>query len=357
MNLKGVEEMLKIGCHLSASKGYLNMGKEALSINANTFQFFTRNPRGSKAKELDLKDIEEYKKLAEEKNFATILAHAPYILNPCSSNEQNRILAFELMQDDLKRLEHIPNQMYNFHPGSHTGQGIEVGIEQISQMLNKLLTAEQTTTVLLETMAGKGSEVGSKFEELRAIIDRVELKEKMGVCLDTCHVNDAGYDVVNNLDGVLEEFDKIIGIEKLMSPIVIGIAFKVIIKLKLVIKEISPTTIKTDWLIIKLITKIEAQEFLFDESGCLTGITRLDHSIEFKDEFIINLMKKKGLQPEEVVFFGNGKNDETVYRSGVRTICINPDDAHYNDRRLWSDVILSTDDLFDIMPYLSLKKL
>ena len=207
--------MLKIGCHLSASKGYLNMGKEALSINANTFQFFTRNPRGSKAKELDLKDIEEYKKLAEENNFATILAHAPYILNPCSSNEQNRILAFELMQDDLKRLEHIPNQMYNFHPGSHTGQGIEVGIEQISQMLNKLLTAEQTTTVLLETMAGKGSEVGSKFEELRAIIDRVELKEKMGVCLDTCHVNDAGYDVVNNLDGVLEEFDKIIGIEKL----------------------------------------------------------------------------------------------------------------------------------------------
>lgn len=217
MNLKGVEEMLKIGCHLSASKGYLNMGKEALSINANTFQFFTRNPRGSKAKELDLKDIEEYKKLAEENNFATILAHAPYILNPCSSNEQNRILAFELMQDDLKRLEHIPNQMYNFHPGSHTGQGIEVGIEQISQMLNKLLTAEQTTTVLLETMAGKGSEVGSKFEELRAIIDRVELKEKMGVCLDTCHVNDAGYDVVNNLDGVLEEFDKIIGIEKLKA--------------------------------------------------------------------------------------------------------------------------------------------
>lgn len=209
--------MLKIGCHLSASKGYLNMGKEAISINANTFQFFTRNPRGSKAKELDLKDIEEYKKLAEENNFATILAHAPYILNPCSSNEQNRILAFELMQDDLKRLEHIPNQMYNFHPGSHTGQGIEVGIEQISQMLNKLLTAEQTTTVLLETMAGKGSEVGSKFEELRAIIDRVELKEKMGVCLDTCHVNDAGYDVVNNLDGVLEEFDKIIGIEKLKA--------------------------------------------------------------------------------------------------------------------------------------------
>ena len=209
--------MLNIGCHLSASKGYLNMGKEALSINANTFQFFTRNPRGSKAKELDLKDIEEYKKLAEENNFATILAHAPYILNPCSSNEQNRILAFELMQDDLKRLEYIPNQMYNFHPGSHTGQGVEVGINQISEMLNKLLTEEQTTTVLLETMAGKGSEVGSKFEELRAIIDKVDLKEKMGVCLDTCHVNDAGYDVVNNLDGVLEEFDKVIGIKYLKA--------------------------------------------------------------------------------------------------------------------------------------------
>lgn len=209
--------MLNIGCHLSASKGYLNMGKEALSINANTFQFFTRNPRGSKAKELDLKDIEEYKKLAKENNFATILAHAPYILNPCSSNEQNRVLAFELMQDDLKRLEHIPNQMYNFHPGSHTGQGIEVGIEQISEMLNKLLTAEQTTTVLLETMAGKGSEVGSRFEELKAIMDKVKLKEKMGVCLDTCHVNDAGYDVVNNLDGVLEEFDKIIGIRYLKA--------------------------------------------------------------------------------------------------------------------------------------------
>lgn len=209
--------MLNIGCHLSASKGYLNMGKEALSINANTFQFFSRNPRGSKAKELDLEDIEEYKKLAKENNFATILAHAPYILNPCSSNEQNRILAFELMQDDLKRLEYIPNQMYNFHPGSHTGQGVEVGIEQISDMLNKLLTEEQTTTVLLETMAGKGSEVGSKFEELKAIMDRVDLKEKMGVCLDTCHVNDAGYDIVNNLDGVLQEFDKVIGIKYLKA--------------------------------------------------------------------------------------------------------------------------------------------
>ena len=209
--------MLNIGCHLSASKGYFNMGKEALSINANTFQFFSRNPRGSKAKELDLDDIEKFKKLAKENNFATILAHAPYILNPCSSNEQNRILAFELMQDDLKRLEYIPNQMYNFHPGSHTGQGVETGINQIADMLNRLLTKEQTTTVLLETMAGKGSEVGSKFEELRAIIDKVELKNKMGVCLDTCHVHDAGYDIVNDLDGVLDEFDRVIGLEYLKA--------------------------------------------------------------------------------------------------------------------------------------------
>ncbi|MBQ9967850.1 MAG: deoxyribonuclease IV [Oscillospiraceae bacterium] len=209
--------MLNIGCHLSASKGYFNMGKEALSINANTFQFFSRNPRGSKAKELDLDDIEKFKKLAKENNFATILAHAPYILNPCSSNEQNRILAFELMQDDLKRLEYIPNQMYNFHPGSHTGQGVETGINQIADMLNRLLTKEQTTTVLLETMAGKGSEVGSKFEELRAIIDKVELKNKMGVCLDTCHVHDAGYDIVNDLDGVLDEFDRVIGLKYLKA--------------------------------------------------------------------------------------------------------------------------------------------
>jgi len=209
--------MLNIGCHLSASKGYLNMGKEALSINANTFQFFSRNPRGSKAKELDLEDVEAFKKLAKENNFATILAHAPYILNPCSSNEQNRILAFELMQDDLKRLEYIPNQMYNFHPGSHTGQGVETGINQIADMLNRLLTKEQTTIVLLETMAGKGSEVGSKFEELRAIIDKVELKDKMGVCLDTCHVHDAGYDIVNDLDGVLDEFDRVIGLNYLKA--------------------------------------------------------------------------------------------------------------------------------------------
>lgn len=204
--------MLNIGCHLSASKGFMNMGKEALSINANTFQYFSRNPRGSSVKEINLEDIENFKKFAKENNFATILAHAPYILNPCSSNEQNRVLALEIMQDDLKRMEYIPNQMYNFHPGSHTGQGIEVGINQISDMLNKLLTKEQTTIVLLETMSGKGSEVGSKFEEIKAIIDKTNLKEKLGVCLDTCHVYDAGYDIVNNLDDVLEEFDKVIGL-------------------------------------------------------------------------------------------------------------------------------------------------
>lgn len=209
--------MLNIGCHLSASKGFMNMGKEALMINANTFQYFSRNPRGSSVKKLDMEDIANFKKLAQENNFATILAHAPYILNPCSSNEQNRILALKIMQDDLKRMEYIPNQMYNFHPGSHTGQGMEVGINQIADMLNNLLTSDQTTTVLLETMSGKGSEVGSKFEEIKAIINKVNLKEKLGVCLDTCHVYDGGYDIVNNLDGVLDEFDKIIGLQYLKA--------------------------------------------------------------------------------------------------------------------------------------------
>lgn len=209
--------MLNIGCHLSASKGFLNMAKEAVFINANTFQFFSRNPRGSRAKELDINDIENYNKFAKEHNFVKILAHAPYILNPCSSNSSNRELALEIMKDDLIRLEYIPNQMYNFHPGSHTGQGLDVGIKQIADMLNELLTKEQTTTVLLETMAGKGTEVGSRFEELRNIIDKVVLKEKMGVCLDTCHIFDAGYDIVNNLEGVLDEFDKVIGLEYLKA--------------------------------------------------------------------------------------------------------------------------------------------
>ncbi|MBE7013476.1 MAG: deoxyribonuclease IV [Ruminococcaceae bacterium] len=209
--------MFKIGCHLSASKGFLNMGKEAVSIGANTFQFFTRNPRGGKAKPIDKKDIEDFIAFATEHNFAKILAHAPYTLNACSADAGIREFAFNTMKDDIARMEHIPGNLYNFHPGSHVGQGIEKGIELISDMLNRILTPDITTTILLETMAGKGSEVGSRLQELREIIDRVELKDKMGVCLDTCHINDAGYDVVGNLDGVLEEFDKVIGIEKLCA--------------------------------------------------------------------------------------------------------------------------------------------
>lgn len=208
---------MHIGCHLSASKGFYHMGKEALSIGADTFQFFTRNPRGSKAKDIDLKDVEKFLAFAEEHSFSTLLAHAPYTLNACSATESTRQFALETIEDDLKRMEFIPGNMYNFHPGSHTGQGAETGIEQIAEMLNTVLTENQTTLVLLETMAGKGTEVGRSFHELRAIIDRVELKDKMGVCLDTCHVYDAGYDIVNNLDGVLEEFDRIVGIERLKA--------------------------------------------------------------------------------------------------------------------------------------------
>lgn len=208
---------MHIGCHLSASKGFYNMGKEALSIGADTFQFFTRNPRGSKAKDIDPKDVEKFLAFAEEHSFSTLLAHAPYTLNACSSTESTRKFALETIEDDLKRMEFIPGNMYNFHPGSHTGQGAETGIEQIAEMLNTVLTEGQTTLVLLETMAGKGTEVGRSFNELRAIIDRVDLKDKMGVCLDTCHVYDAGYDIVNNLDGVLEEFDRIVGIERLKA--------------------------------------------------------------------------------------------------------------------------------------------
>lgn len=209
--------MLKIGCHLSASKGFLHMGKEAISIGANTFQFFTRNPRGGQAKAIDESDVAAFLKLKEENNFGKILAHAPYTLNACSADERTREFAYITMKDDLARMEYVPGNLYNFHPGSHVGQGIEKGIELISDMLNSILTPDITTTVLLETMAGKGSEVGSRFEELRAIIDRVELSDKMGVCLDTCHVNDGGYDIVGNLDGVLEEFDKIVGIDRLCA--------------------------------------------------------------------------------------------------------------------------------------------
>lgn len=206
-----------IGCHLSVSKGFEAMGKEALSIGANTFQFFTRNPRGGKAKEIDQADVQNLLKLMEEHHFGKILAHAPYTLNPCSKDEKTREFALNTMIDDLKRMEYLPNNLYNFHPGSHVGQGIEKGIELISNQLNTVLTEDMTTTVLLETMAGKGSEVGSKFEELQAIISNVTLKDKLGVCLDTCHVFDGGYDIVDNLENVLEEFDRIIGIEKLKA--------------------------------------------------------------------------------------------------------------------------------------------
>ena len=209
--------MLNIGCHLSASKGFENMGKEALSIGANTFAFFTRNPRGGKAKAIDEEDVARFLKLAKENDFAKLVAHAPYTMNPCSATEKVREFAYMVMEDDLKRMEYIPGNYYNFHPGSHTGQGAEKGIELISQMLNDLLKPEQTTIVLLESMAGKGSEVGRNFEELAAIIDNVKLKDKIGVCLDSCHISDGGYDIINNLDQVMDEFDRVIGIEYLYA--------------------------------------------------------------------------------------------------------------------------------------------
>ncbi len=208
---------LKIGCHLSASKGFFAMGKDALKIGANTFQFFTRNPRGSRAKEIDPADAQALLELMQEHQFAPVLAHAPYTLNACSADPHTREFAWETMADDLKRMEYLPGNMYNFHPGSHVGQGAKEGIRQITAMLNQILRPEQTTTVLLETMAGKGSEVGRRFEELRQILDGVLLQEKMGVCLDTCHISDAGYDVAGNLDGVLEEFDRVIGLGRLKA--------------------------------------------------------------------------------------------------------------------------------------------
>ncbi len=209
--------MFKIGCHLSASKGYLDMANTSEEIGANTFQFFTRNPRGGKAKDIDEEDVKAFLEKAKQIGIEVILAHAPYTLNCASSDEKIRNFAKETMKDDLMRMEYTPNNLYNFHPGSHVGQGADVGIKYIIEILNEVLTKEQTTTVLLETMAGKGSEIGRTFEEIKEIIDGVELKDKLGVCLDTCHVNDAGYDIVNNLDGVLEEFDKIIGLERLKA--------------------------------------------------------------------------------------------------------------------------------------------
>lgn len=209
--------MFTIGCHLSASKGYLAMAKQAVSIGANTFQFFTRNPRGGKAKEINEDDVKAFLEYSKEHGINKILAHAPYTLNACSADSGIREFAKNTMADDLKRMEYTPGNYYNFHPGSHVGQGVEVGIDFIAEMLNEILTKDQTTTVLLETMSGKGSEVGRNFEELKAIIDKVKLKDKLGVCLDTCHIWDGGYDVVNNFDGVLDEFDKIIGLEKLKA--------------------------------------------------------------------------------------------------------------------------------------------
>ena len=209
--------MLTLGCHLSASKGYLHMAKEAASIGANTFQFFTRNPRGGSAKAIDEKDVAAFLDYSKEHGIHVILAHAPYTLNGCSADEGIRAFATRTMADDLHRMEYTPGNLYNFHPGSHVGQGIDAGIDMIAAMLNEILWADMHTTVLLETMAGKGSEVGSRFEELRAIIDRVELSDKLGVCMDTCHVSDAGYDIVNDLDGVLTQFDKIVGLHRIKA--------------------------------------------------------------------------------------------------------------------------------------------
>ena len=209
--------MLHIGCHLSVAKGFRAMGEDALKIGADTFQFFSRNPRGGSAKAMVPEDVEGLRKIMEEHHFAPILAHAPYTLNACAADEGLRNFARNTMADDLARMEALPGNMYNFHPGSHVKQGVDVGIAYIAQMLNDILKPEMHTKILLETMAGKGSEVGRSFEELRRIIDEVECAQLLGVCLDTCHVYDAGYDIVNNLDGVLEQFDRVLGIERLCA--------------------------------------------------------------------------------------------------------------------------------------------
>ena len=206
-----------IGCHLSTSKGFLNMGKQIVELGGNTFQFFTRNPRGGAAKPIDEKDIDAFREFAKENGIDVILAHAPYTLNACSADSDTRRFALETFEDDLNRMEYVPGNMYNFHPGSHVKQGVDVGIDYIAETLNTVIKKEQTTKVLLETMAGKGTEIGRSFEEIRRIIDKVELDEHLGVCLDTCHVYDAGYDIVCNLDGVLKEFDDVIGLDRLKA--------------------------------------------------------------------------------------------------------------------------------------------
>lgn len=212
-----MQQELVIGCHLSSSKGYEAMARTAQDIGANTFAFFTRNPRGGATKAIDPEDIKRFESACEEIGMGTIVAHGSYTINPCSAKESVREFAHEALDDDLARMEYTPGQYFNMHPGSHTGQGVEVGIEQIAETLNQVITADQTTTLLLETMAGKGSEVGSTFEELAAIRERMEHPEKVGVCLDTCHVWDAGYDIKGDLDGVLDEFDKVIGIDHLKA--------------------------------------------------------------------------------------------------------------------------------------------
>lgn len=208
---------LHIGCHLSSAKGFLAMGKEAVKLDADVFAFFTRNPRGGRAKELDLEDVANFLAYKNEHGLGTLVAHAPYTMNACAAKENLRVFAHNAMADDLARLEHLPNNLYNFHPGSHVGQGAEKGIELIAKQLNDVIRPEQQTMVLLETMAGKGTEVGRSFEELRAIIDRVEHAEKLGVCLDTCHVWDGGYDIQEHLDEVLTEFDSVIGLSRLKA--------------------------------------------------------------------------------------------------------------------------------------------
>ena len=209
--------MLQIGCHLSSSKGFLNMGKEIVKLGGNTFQFFTRNPRGGAAKPIDEKDIEAFKTFAKENNINIILAHAPYTLNACSADADVRNFAKQVFADDLKRMEYIPGNMYNFHPGSHVKQGVDTGIEYIAQMLNEVLDKNQHTKVLLETMAGKGTEIGRSLEELQMIIEKVELNNKLGICLDTCHIYDAQYNIVDNLNGVIDELDKVIGLDRLCA--------------------------------------------------------------------------------------------------------------------------------------------
>ena len=209
--------MFRIGCHISAAGGYLAMGKKAAALGANTFAFFTRNPRGGASKALDEADVAAFLDYTAVHDITALVAHAPYTLNPCAEKENVREFARQAFREDLQRMEHTPGQCYNFHPGSHVGQGVAVGIEKITEILNESLFPEMRTTVLLETMAGKGSEVGGRFEELRAILDGVELQDKMGVCLDTCHVWDAGYDIVNDLDGVLTEFDRVVGLHRLRA--------------------------------------------------------------------------------------------------------------------------------------------